>query len=120
LDDWIDDENVVWVIGAFVDELDLPDLDFGLAEATGRPGDYPSALLELDVCGRLNRVRSRRRLETVEHLFGAIKTRLGATRFLMKWLKNVRAEMSLAALADNLTQVVNILGVAPLIQAIRA
>ena len=37
LDDWIGDENVVRVIDAFVDELDLRDLGFELAEATGRP-----------------------------------------------------------------------------------
>ncbi len=38
LDDWIDDENVVRVIDVFVDELDLRDLGFELAEKTGRPG----------------------------------------------------------------------------------
>ena len=63
LDDWIDDENVVLVIDAFVDELDLPDLGFGLAEATGRPGDHPCLLLKLYIYGYLNRVQSSRRLE---------------------------------------------------------
>ena len=62
----------------------------------------------------------RQRRETVEHPFGTIKMRLGATHFLMKRLKNVRTEMALSVLAYNLTRVINILGVAPLIQAIRA
>ena len=38
LEDWIDDENVVRVIDAFVDALELRDLGFELAEATRRPG----------------------------------------------------------------------------------
>ncbi len=63
LDDWIDDENVVRVIDAFVDALDLVDLGFELAEATGRPGYHPSVLLKLYVYGYLNRVQSSRRLE---------------------------------------------------------
>jgi transposase len=43
-----------------------------------------------------------------------------ATHFLMKRRKNVRTEMALSVLACNLTRVINILGVTPLIQAIRA
>ena len=62
----------------------------------------------------------RQRRETVEHPFGTIKMRLGATHFLMKRLKNVRTEMALSVLAYNLTRVINILGITPLIQAIRA
>ena len=63
LEDWINDENVVRVIDAFVDALDLSDLGFELAEATGRPGYHPSVLLKLYVYGYLNRVQSSRRLE---------------------------------------------------------
>jgi transposase len=62
----------------------------------------------------------RQRRETVEHPFGTIKARMGATHFLMKRLKNVRTEMALSVLAYNLTRVMNILGIAPLIQAMRA
>ena len=62
----------------------------------------------------------RRRRETVEHPFGTIKARMGATHFLMKQLKNVRTEMALHVLAYNLTRVINILGSGPLIQAMRA
>ena len=62
----------------------------------------------------------RQRRETVEHPFGTIKARMGATHFLMKRLKNVRTEMALSVLAYNLTRVMNILGTGPLIQAMRA
>lgn len=62
----------------------------------------------------------RLRRETVEHPFGTIKARMGATHFLMKRLKNVKTEMALAVLAYNLTRVMNILGIRPLMQAIRA
>jgi transposase len=62
----------------------------------------------------------RQRRETVEHPFGTIKAWMGATHFLMKRLKNVRTEMALSVLAYNLTRVMNILGIGPLIAAIRA
>ena len=62
----------------------------------------------------------RPRRETVEHPFCTIKSRMGATHFLMKGLKNVRSEMALNVLAYNLTRVMNILGIGPLIAAIRA
>jgi Transposase DDE domain len=59
------------------------------------------------------------RRETVEHPFGTIKARMGATHFLMKRFHNVKTEMSLAVLAYNLTRVINIIGIQPLIAAIR-
>jgi transposase len=62
----------------------------------------------------------RQRRETAEHPFGTIKARMGATHFLMKRLKNVRTEMALSVLAYNLTRVMNILGIVPLITAMRA
>ncbi len=62
----------------------------------------------------------RQRRETVEHPFGTIKARMGATHFLMKRLKNVRTEMALSVLAYNLTRVMNIIGIRPLIQALGA
>ncbi len=62
----------------------------------------------------------RQRRETVEHPFGTIKARMGATHFLMKRLKNVRTEMALSVLAYNLTRVMNIIGIRPLIQAMGA
>ena len=62
----------------------------------------------------------RQRRESVEHPFGTLKARMGATHFLMKRLKNVRTEMALSVLAYNLTRVMNILGIGPLLQAMRA
>jgi transposase len=62
----------------------------------------------------------RQRRETVEHPFGTIKARMGSTHFLMKSLKNVRTEMALSVLAYNLTRVMNIVGIRPLIQAMGA
>jgi transposase len=60
------------------------------------------------------------RRETVEHPFGTLKMRMGATHFLMKRLPKVATEMALHVLAYNLTRVMNIIGVKPLIAAIRA
>jgi hypothetical protein len=64
--------------------------------------------------------KMRQRRETVEHPFGTIKARMGATHFLMKTLPHVASEMALHVLAYNLTRVMNILGVGPLLTAIRA
>src|SRR5260370_39442033 len=62
----------------------------------------------------------RQRSETVEHPFGTLKMRMGATHFLMKRLPKVATEMALHVLAYNLTRVMNIVGVQPLMAAIRA
>ena len=62
----------------------------------------------------------RQRRETVEHPFGTMKARMGATHFLMKTLPKVASEMALSVLAYNLTRVMNIVGVKPLIAAIAA
>jgi len=64
--------------------------------------------------------KMRLRRETVEHPFGTIKARMGATHFLMKTLPRVAAEMALHVLAYNLTRVMNIIGVQPLMAAMRA
>jgi Transposase DDE domain len=62
----------------------------------------------------------RTRRETVEHPFGTLKMRMGATHFLMKTLPKVATEMALHVLAYNLTRVMNIVGIKPLLVAIRA
>jgi transposase len=64
--------------------------------------------------------KMRERRETVEHPFGTIKAWMGATHFLMKTLPRVAAEMALHVLAYNLTRVINIMGIQPLLAAIRA
>jgi transposase len=63
--------------------------------------------------------KMRQRREMVEHPFGTIKARMGATHFLMKTLPRVAAEMALHVLAYNLTRVMNMMGVQPLLAAIR-
>jgi hypothetical protein len=60
------------------------------------------------------------RRETAEHPFATLKMRMGATHFLMKRLPNVATEMALNVLAYNLTRVMNIIGIKPLLVAIRA
>src|SRR5256886_13871135 len=62
----------------------------------------------------------RQRRETVEHPFGTLKMRMGATHFLMKRLPKVATEMALHVLAYNLTRVMNIIGVQPLLAVMRA
>jgi NADP-dependent 3-hydroxy acid dehydrogenase YdfG len=62
----------------------------------------------------------RQRRETVEHPFGTIKMRMGATHFVMKRLKNVKTEKALNVLAYNLTRLMTILGPQQLIQAMKA
>jgi len=62
----------------------------------------------------------RQRRETAEHPFATLKMRMGATHFLMKRLPKVATEMALHVLAYNLTRVMNIMGVQPLLAAMRA
>lgn len=65
LEAYIDDDNTVRVVDAYVDELDLLSMGFDRVnpKATGRPGYHPSILLKLYIYGYLNRVQSSRRLE---------------------------------------------------------
>jgi transposase len=57
---------------------------------------------------------------TVEHPFGTLKMRMGATHFLMKTLPKVATEMALHVLAYNLTRVLNIFGVKRIMVAVGA
>ena len=65
VDDYVEADNPVRFIEAFVDGLDLAGAGFARVEAkaTGRPGYAPADLLKLYIYGYLNRVRSSRRLE---------------------------------------------------------
>ena len=65
-----------------------------------------------------NAMRTRR--ETVEHPFGTLKMRMGATHFLCKTLPKVATEMALCVLGYNLTRMLNIAGMKPLLAAVRA
>ena len=65
LDEYVDENNPVRVIEAFVDALDLGELGFNgvVPKVTGRPSYHPSVLLKIYVYGYLNRIASSRRLE---------------------------------------------------------
>jgi len=65
LEDYIDDDNSVRVIDAYVDALDLFEMGFVRVrpKATGRPSYHPSILLKLYIYGYLYRIQSSRRLE---------------------------------------------------------
>jgi transposase len=71
---------------------------------------------------RLDRMpeAGRLRRQTAEHAFGTLKSWMGATHFVTRTLPRVRTEMSLQVLAYNLKRMIQILGVQPLITAIRA
>jgi transposase len=64
--------------------------------------------------------KMRQRRETVEHPFGTMKARMGATHVLVRTLPKVAAEMALHVLAYNMTRVMNIMGVQPFLEALRA
>ena len=59
IDDYVDDDNPVRAIDAFVDMLDLAALGFDVEpEATGRPGYRPATMLKIYLYGYLNQVQS--------------------------------------------------------------
>jgi len=65
IEDYIDADNPVRAIEAFVDALDLEQLGFnGMnPKATGRPSYHPATMLKLYIYGYLNRIQTTRRLE---------------------------------------------------------
>jgi transposase len=62
---------------------------------------------------------SRLRRQTVEHAFGTLKAWMGATHFLTKTLPRVSTEMSLHVLAYNLKRAMQLVGIVPLMEAMR-
>ena len=67
LEDFVGEDNPVRsvdaFVDAFVDALDLVDIGFRDAAATGRPGYHSAVLLKIYVCGYLSRIQSSCRLE---------------------------------------------------------
>jgi len=59
------------------------------------------------------------RRSTVEHVFGTLKHWMGSTHFLTRGLERVGTEMSLLVLAYNLKRVLNILGIAKTMKAMK-
>lgn len=65
IDEYIDMNNPVRVIDAYVNQLDLEKLGFkfSLAPGAGRPPYDPRVLIKLYIYGYINKIRSSRRLE---------------------------------------------------------
>ncbi|MEO9969184.1 MAG: IS1182 family transposase [Hyphomonadaceae bacterium] len=65
LEDYIDEDNPVRVVDAYIDELDLAEVGFERVrpKATGRPAYHPATLLKIYLYGYLNSIQSSRRLE---------------------------------------------------------
>jgi transposase len=63
---------------------------------------------------------SRIRRRTVEHVFGTLKAWMGSTHLLTKTLPRVSTEFSLHVLAYNLKRAMQIIGIVPLMEAMRA
>lgn len=64
LDDYVDENNEVRVIDAFIDSLAIGEMGFKAEPAKeGRPGYDPRDMLKLYVYGYLNHIRSSRRLQ---------------------------------------------------------
>ena len=59
------------------------------------------------------------RRSTVEHVFGTLKHWMGPAHFLTRTLRRVSTEMSLQVLAYNLKRVMNILGIAGTLKAMK-
>src|SRR3546814_14011882 len=60
------------------------------------------------------------RRQTVEHVFGTLKARMGSTPFLTPTLNKVAAEMHLHLLAYNLKRVIKIIAIRPPMPHLRA
>jgi transposase len=65
LNDYVGEDNPVWAIDVFVDELDLRGLGFEgvVVETTGRPAYHPATMLKIYVYGYVYQIQSSRRLE---------------------------------------------------------
>ena len=98
------------------------------AQSTVHNGDYRrisrwehEAVLEA-MEKRLERMpdAARIRRQTAEHVFGTLKSWMGATHFLMRRLPDVKTEMSIHVLAYNLKRAMQILGTRELMQVMWA
>jgi transposase len=93
IDDYIEADNPVRVIDAFVAALDMEALGFQRAAPAdvGRPGYDPRVLLKLYLYGYLNRLRSSRRLERETHRSVEVIWLLGRARPDHKTISDFRA-----------------------------
>lgn len=98
VDDYVGQDNPVRVIDAFVDTLDMGQLQFTHANLgrTGRPPYHPGDLLKLFVYGYLNRVRATRRLEAEAGRNLEVMWLTGELKPTFKTLAEFRRENSVA------------------------
>jgi transposase len=71
LEDWVSGDHPARFLREFVDQLDLPALNFAMPSAAdGRPPYHPSLLLKIWLYGYFHRIRSTRKLEAAcrDHL----------------------------------------------------
>lgn len=92
IEDYIDEDNPVRAVEAFVDILDLEDIGFAgmQPKATGRPAYHPSTMLKLYIYGYLNRIQSTRRLEQESGRNLELMWLLGRLRPDFKTISNFR------------------------------
>lgn len=69
LDDYVDEDNTIRFIAAFIESLDLEELGFERAvpKQLGRNAYHPGMLMSLYIYGYLNRIRTSRKLERECH-----------------------------------------------------
>jgi transposase len=69
IDDYIEENNPVRLIDAYVERLDLKALGFtpAVPQDTGRPGYAPADMLKLYIYGYLHKIRSSRKLAQETH-----------------------------------------------------
>lgn len=92
IEDYIDADNPVRAIEAFVGALDLEQLGFqGMSpKTTGRPAYHPSTMLKLYIYGYLNRIQTTRRLERESGRNIELMWLLGRLRPDFKTISNFR------------------------------
>jgi transposase len=79
---------------------------------------YEDARQAMHLRATANPIWMKHRRETAEHPFGTMKWLMAHPRFLLRGLKKAKAELALGVLCYNLKRVINILGVAALLQAL--
>jgi transposase len=82
--------------------------------------EHQAVLDEMQARLDMNPDAMRIRRSSVEHPYGTIKAWMGATHFLTKGLERVKTEMSLHVLAYNFRRLLALLGMASMMNAIRA
>lgn len=102
---------------------DCPNKDKCTTSDKGRrisPTEYEEVYRKADKLFAENLELYKKRQMIVEHPIGTIKRALGYTYFLTRGNENVKNESYLHCLVYNLKRVINIMGITPLVEAIKA